>query len=34
MSFKVICQQWIAGPNTTGVLDWMPDVGQAAGLVR
>lgn len=34
MSFKVVCQQWIAGPNNTGVLDWMPDVGQAAALVR
>jgi hypothetical protein len=34
MSFKVNCMQWIAGPNNTGVLDWMPDVGQAAALVR
>jgi hypothetical protein len=34
MSFKVICQQWIAGTISTGVLDWMPDVGQPPGQVR
>jgi hypothetical protein len=34
MSFKVMCQQWIAGANNTGILEWMPDVGQAAALVR
>lgn len=34
MSFKVNVMQWIAPPNTTGVLDWMPDVGQAPALVR
>ena len=34
MNFKVTCQQWVAGPNATGVLDWMPDVGQPPGPVR
>jgi len=34
MSFKVICQQWIAPPNATGVLDWMPDIGLPPALIR
>jgi hypothetical protein len=34
MNFKVNVRQWIAGTNSTGVIDWMPDVGQAAASVR
>ena len=35
MAFKVTAMQWVDGPVlNTGVLDWMPDIGRAAGLVR
>jgi hypothetical protein len=34
MAFKVICQQWLAATINSGVLDWMPDVGQPPALVR
>jgi hypothetical protein len=33
--FKIDSMQWVDGAIVnTGVMDWMPDIGRAAGLVR
>lgn len=40
MKFKVVCQQWLTDSSTTiallsgSMLDYMPNLGQAAGAVR
>lgn len=40
MTFKVMCQQWLTDSSTTitlsggSMLDYMPNLGQAAGVVR
>ena len=35
MAFKVTSNQWVDEPVfNTGVIDWMPDLGRAAGLTR
>jgi hypothetical protein len=39
MKFKVVCQQWLTDSSTTitvngSMLDYMPNLGEAAGVVR
>jgi hypothetical protein len=29
-----VCAQWLTDTTATGITDYMPDVGQPAGVVR